>query len=125
LRISEIIAALLNHGTSPTTGKQILKPETVTKMFQNEIPHLPNFGRQGYPGFPNASNASADLYPQEGNPPQGWSIAGMLLLEPDKSTGKHKNTAWWAGLGNVYWWIDNEAGVGGIIGTQVIPFLGE
>jgi len=121
----EIIATLLNGGTSPTTGAQILKPETVKLMLQNAVPNLPNFGRQGYDGFAFVSNGSNDLYPQAGNPPQGWSIAGFLLLEPDVATGKHAGTVWWAGLPNLFWWMDVDAGVGGIIGSQVLPFLDE
>jgi hypothetical protein len=125
LQHAEIIATMLNGGTSPTTGAQILKPETVKLMLQNAVPHLPNLGRQKYDGIAFASNGSNDLYPQAGNPPQGWSIAGFLLLEPDVATGKHAGTVWWAGGPNLYWWMDVDAEVGGIIGSQVLPFLGE
>jgi hypothetical protein len=41
---TKTIATLLNNGTSPTTGKQILKKETVDEMFSNQIPDMPNFG---------------------------------------------------------------------------------
>jgi CubicO group peptidase (beta-lactamase class C family) len=34
----KVLAALLNDGTSPTTGKQILKKETVELMWENQIP---------------------------------------------------------------------------------------
>ena len=68
--------------------------------------------------------ALAALYPQEGNPPQGWSIAGMLNLHPDTSTGRHENSVWWAGITNCYWWLDHDTGIGGIIVAQVLPFLG-
>lgn len=34
----KILAAILNEGTSPTTGKQILKPETVELLWENQIP---------------------------------------------------------------------------------------
>lgn len=43
---ANIIATLLNDGTSPTTEKQILKKETVDTMFENQIPEHPNFGRE-------------------------------------------------------------------------------
>jgi hypothetical protein len=119
------MAALLNNGTSPTTGKQILKPQSVTSMLENATPNLPNLGRQHFPGMDFLSNSCDDLYPQEGNPPQGWSIAGMLNLHRDTSTGRHKNSVWWAGIGNLYWWLDFEAGVGGILATQLLPFLGK
>lgn len=44
--IAEILATLLNDGTSPTTGKQILKKETVDEMMRNQIEQFPNFGRE-------------------------------------------------------------------------------
>lgn len=34
----KILAAILNEGTSPTTGKQILKPETIELLWENQIP---------------------------------------------------------------------------------------
>jgi len=34
----KVLAVLLNDGKSPTTGAQILKPETVKMMFENQIP---------------------------------------------------------------------------------------
>ena len=46
---TKIIATLLNDGTSPTTGKQILKRETVDQMFENQIPEHPNFARDPIP----------------------------------------------------------------------------
>jgi len=33
----QVLAALLNDGKSPTTGAQILKPETVEAMFENQV----------------------------------------------------------------------------------------
>jgi hypothetical protein len=35
----KILAAILNEGTSPTTGKQILKPESVELFWENQIPN--------------------------------------------------------------------------------------
>lgn len=33
----QVLAALLNDGKSPTTGAQILRPETVKAMFENQV----------------------------------------------------------------------------------------
>lgn len=41
----QVLAALLNDGESPITGARILKKETVEQMWENQIPHLPNFAR--------------------------------------------------------------------------------
>lgn len=35
----KILAAILNEGTSPTTGKQILKKESVELFWENQIPN--------------------------------------------------------------------------------------
>jgi CubicO group peptidase (beta-lactamase class C family) len=42
----QIIAMLLNDGKHPKTGAQILKKETVDEMFTNQIPDMPDYGRQ-------------------------------------------------------------------------------
>ena len=35
----KLLATILNEGTSPTTGKQILKPESVELFWENQIPN--------------------------------------------------------------------------------------
>ncbi|KAK4547186.1 hypothetical protein LTR36_001407 [Oleoguttula mirabilis] len=118
----QVLAALLNDGTSPTTGAHILKKETVDAMWENQIPKMPDFARQGIPAAKSElSNASPELYPQENNPPQGWGLSFMLTQEPG-ATGRGRNTAWWAGIANLFWWCDREKGVAGMIASQVMPF---
>jgi hypothetical protein len=67
------------------------------------------------------SDSSSRLYPQENNPPQGWGLSFMLTQEPG-ATGRGRNTAWWAGIANLFWWCDREKGVAGMIASQVMPF---
>lgn len=45
----QVLATLLNDGKSPKTGAQILKPETVKEMFENQIKQHPDFARAGIP----------------------------------------------------------------------------
>lgn len=45
----------------------------------------------------------------------------MLTMEAG-GTGRGKNTAWWAGIANLFWWCDREKGVAGMIASQVMPF---
>ena len=112
---------LLNDGTSATTGAQILKPQTVELMFQNQIPNFPNFGRQGIPAAkPDLTNAIAEIYPVADNAPQGWGLT--FMLSGKGATGRSASTGHWAGLPNLWWWCDREKGVAGIISTQVLPF---
>ncbi|KAK5126723.1 hypothetical protein LTR85_009657 [Meristemomyces frigidus] len=120
----QVLAALLNDGTSPTTGAQILKKETVDAMWENQVSksQMPDFARQGIPAAkPEQTNPAPELYPQEGNPPQGWGLSFMLTQEPG-ATGRGRNTAWWAGIANLFWWCDREKGVAGMICSQVMPF---
>lgn len=117
----QVLAALLNDGKSPKTGAQILKPETVKTMWENQVPKLPDFARQGVPAAkPEHTNPAPEFYPQEGNPPQGWGLSFMLTIEPG-ATGRGANTAWWAGIANLFWWADREKGVAGMIASQVMP----
>lgn len=63
----QVLAALLNDGKSPKNGAQILKPETVNLMWENQIPEHPNFAREGlFPAKAEMSNAAPEMYPQEG-----------------------------------------------------------
>ncbi|KAF3004271.1 GPI transamidase component [Curvularia kusanoi] len=117
----KLLATILNEGTSPTTGKQILKPESVELFWENQIPNQPDFARGGPPpANPELVNASPEFYPQPGNPPQGWTYAGFLTIEAGP-TGRGKNTIWWMGLANCFWWVDREKGVAGFLAGQVLP----
>lgn len=118
---AQIIATLLNDGTSPTTGKQILKKETVDLMFTNQVEKFPDFGRQGIPASkPDLTNPLPDLYPVENNAPQGWGLTFMIAN--GGPTGRSRTTGFWAGLPNCWWWCDREKGVGGIVCSQILPF---
>jgi CubicO group peptidase (beta-lactamase class C family) len=116
----EILAMLLNNGTSAKTGAQILQKSTVDEMFRNQIPDFPNFGRQSIPAAKQGlTNPIPELYPIPGDGPQGWGLTFMLT---GGVTGRSPGTAQWAGLPNLWWWCDREKGVAGIICTQVLPF---
>lgn len=91
-------------------------------MFENQIPQFPDFARQSIPAAKSElTNAAPELYPQAGNPPQGWGLTFMLTLEAG-ATGRGENTAWWAGLANLFWWVDRSKGVAGMIASQILPF---
>lgn len=112
---------LLNNGTCPRTGANILSTETVEEMFRNQIPEFPNYSRQGIPpSKPDLTLPLPQLYPVEGDPPQGWGITFMQSM--GGPTGRSKGTAHWAGLANLWWWCDRENGVAGIVCTQILPF---
>lgn len=115
-----VLAVLLNDGTCPRTGAKLLEKLTVDEMFTNQIPKFPQFGRQGIPASkPGLTHPLPDLYPSPGNPPQGWGLSFMLN---GGQTGRSETTGWWAGLANLFWWVDREKGVGGMVCTQILPF---
>lgn len=121
----KLIATLLNDGTSPTTGSQILRPDTVQAMFENQIPSMPDFGREKiHAATPELTNEIPELYPQPREQAQGWGLTFMLTMS-EGATGRGRNTGWWAGLPNLFWWADRERGVGGMVASQILPFAGE
>jgi CubicO group peptidase (beta-lactamase class C family) len=122
---TKIIATLLNNGTSPTTKAQILKPETVDEMFRNQIPHMPDFGREPIDdAIPELTNKILELYPQPKEQERGWGLTFMLTIH-EGATGRGRNTGWWAGLSNLFWWCDREKGIGGMVASQIVPFGGK
>jgi hypothetical protein len=116
----EILAALLNDGTSPKTGVQILQKSTVDEMFRNQIPEFPDFGRQGIPDSKKwLTNPIPDIAPVEKGDPQGWGLTFMLT---GGTAGRSSGSASWAGLANCFWLCDREKGIAGFITSQILPY---
>lgn len=127
---AQLMLALLNGGSHPVTGKQILRKQTVENyVFRDFIPIVgaspDGIGRCTKAITPNSSNAGDVGYSFRDSPsPRGWSCGLMMNLE-DVPGGRSARSGSWAGLGNLYYWIDPERGIAGIIGTSVLPFLDE
>lgn len=119
---SGILAMLLNDGKDAATGKQVLQPSTVALMFTNQIPQFPDHGRQGIPAAKSElTNPIPDMYPTATpGEPQGWGLSMQLSSGP---TGRGGGTGWWTGLANLFWWVDREKGIAGMVASQVLPFL--
>ncbi|MES2340260.1 MAG: serine hydrolase domain-containing protein [Pseudomonadota bacterium] len=67
--------------------------------------------------MPNMSN-DFDLYPHM---QVGHGLAAMVTPEPT-GDGRGAGSLAWAGLANTYYWADPEAGQGGVLMTQLLPF---
>lgn len=113
---------LLNDGTCPRTGVQLLRKTTVDEMFRNQVTSFPDYGRQFIPAAKSdQTNPIPEIYPVPGDPPQGWGLT--FMLSNGGATGRSTGTAHWAGLANCWWWCDRETGVAGIVCTQILPFV--
>jgi methyl acetate hydrolase len=107
------VQMLLHEGTY--NGVQILRPETVALMGQNQIGDL----QAGIlkTQQPDRSN-DVDFFPGQ---QVRWGLGYMLNMEPGPN-GRSAGTVSWAGIFNTYYWIDPAKRVGGVIMTQILPF---
>lgn len=122
---SQVLLAMLNEGKHPTTDQAILQPETVRNhVFKDYIPHVgcssDGIGVVGVSLVPGLSNDGEMLKGVK----KGWS-AGLMINVDDVPGGRKAGSGAWAGLGNLYYWIDATGGKAGIFGTSVLPFLDE
>jgi len=94
---------------------QVLKPETVRMAERN---HLGDLKVTMLPGvIPSLSN-DAEFFPGLS---KSWSLPFMVNDEA-APTGRPAGALGWAGLANLFYWIDRKNGVGGFWATQILPF---
>ena len=109
----KFIRMWLNDGRGP--HGQVLKPETVRMAEQN---HLGDKKVTVLPGvIPSLSN-DAEFFPGLS---KSWSLTFMVNDET-APTGRPAGALGWAGLANLFYWIDRKNGVGGFWATQILPF---
>ncbi|HRK19687.1 MAG: beta-lactamase family protein [Rubrivivax sp.] len=124
----KFIRMWLNDGRSDN-GEQILRPETVEMASRNHLPKgmhikmLPGVGATSTAASilpvsrPRLSN-DAEFFP---GMPKTWALT-FMINEEDAPTGRPAGALAWAGLANLYYWIDRANGVGGYWATQIFPF---
>jgi methyl acetate hydrolase len=104
---------ILNKGKGG--GNQVLKPETVALMGQNNIGALEvNRLTTAAPIYTN----DVDLYP---GMVKKWGLS-FLINTAKTPEGRSPNSLAWAGLANTYFWIDPARNVSGVILMQLLPF---
>ena len=109
----KFIRMWLNDGAG--TSGRVLSSETVAAAVQN--------GLEGQhvgllPGvLPTLSN-DAEFFPGVA---KGWAYS-FMTNEEVAPTGRPAGSLAWAGLANLYYWIDRQTGVGGFWATQILPF---
>jgi len=104
---------ILNKGKG--NGNQLLKPETVALMGQNNIGAI-EIGKlsTALPAFTN----DVDLFP---GMVKKWGLS-FLINTAKTPEGRGPNSLFWAGLANTYFWIDPARNVSGVILMQLLPF---
>ncbi|MEZ5378534.1 MAG: serine hydrolase domain-containing protein [Acidimicrobiales bacterium] len=110
------IRMFLNDGE--LDGARILSPDTVALMVTNNIGDLRVSKLETV--MPSLSN-DAELFPGD---EKTWGLA-FQINEVAGFTGRPAGTVMWAGLGNSYFWIDRENGIGGAYLSQILPFVDE
>jgi methyl acetate hydrolase len=104
----------LDDGAS-ASGEPVLRPETVELAVAN---HLGDLKVKGLPGvIPRLSN-DAEFFPGLS---KSWSYTFMVNDE-EAPTGRPAGSIAWAGLANLYYWIDRRNDIAGFWATQVFPF---
>jgi hypothetical protein len=98
----------------------------IAEMLSNHIPQFPNFGREdiGDDLDPTLITGAPELYPQPHDQAQGWGLTFFYHVH-GTPTGRAAGTVFWSGLTNLFWWADRENGLGGFIGSQILPHGGE
>ena len=96
-------------------GAQLLKPETVREMGQNQVGDL-------------AAGVMRTVMPERTNDfvlfPDGscrWGLAYMINTLPG-ADGRSAGSLSWGGIFNSYYWIDPTKRVAAVLLTQILPF---
>jgi methyl acetate hydrolase len=96
-------------------GAELLQPETVALMGQNQIGDL-QLGIMKT-AMPELSN-DVELFP---GVRCGHGLAYVINTQPGHN-GRSAGSLTWAGIFNSYYWIDPQKHVTGVILTQILPF---
>lgn len=110
----KFIRMWLNDGMGP--NGRVLKQETVEQAVRNGLqPHQKVTLLPGV--IPELSN-DAEFFP---GLRKSWSYSFMVNDE-EAPTGRPAGAIGWAGLANLFYWIDRKNGLGGFWATQILPF---
>jgi methyl acetate hydrolase len=94
---------------------RVLKPETVRMAERNG---LGDKKITALPGVILSLSNDAEFFPGLS---KSWSFTFMVNDE-EAPTGRPAGALGWAGLANLFYWIDRQNGFGGFWATQILPF---
>lgn len=107
------VQMILNRGRGP--GGQIVRPETIAMMVQNQIGGLEV--QPMFTAMPGVTN-DVEFWP---GMVKKWGL-GFLLNMQQTPEGRAAGSLAWAGLGNCYYWIDPASDIAGVMMMQTLPF---
>jgi CubicO group peptidase (beta-lactamase class C family) len=97
-------------------GNQVLKPETVEMMSQNQMGDIDCVElKTAMPFYSNDANFFPGMK-------QKWGLSFLINTEQTPQ-GRSAGSVAWAGLCNCYFWIDPVKNVTGAYMTQIFPFF--
>ncbi|MGD0473065.1 MAG: serine hydrolase domain-containing protein [Candidatus Velthaea sp.] len=111
----KFIRMILNDGAAPD-GDRVLQPHTVERMARNGLGALKVRPLPG--ALPRESNA-LDFFPGLS---KSWGY-GWMINDDTAPTGRPAGELGWAGIANLFYWIDRRNGLGGFWATQIFPFI--
>ena len=94
---------------------RVLKAETVRMAEKNHLNEKKICMRPGV--IPSLSN-DAEFFPGLS---KSWSFS-FMVNDDEAPTGRPAGALGWAGLANLFYWIDRQNGYGGFWATQILPF---
>lgn len=104
----------LNDGLGP--HGRVFEARTVAAAVKNDLD--PHHVVGMLPGvIPTLAN-DAEFFP---GLKKGWAQT-FMTNEEDAPTGRPAGSVGWAGLANLFYWIDRKNGIGGYWATQILPF---
>ncbi len=110
---SKFIRMYLNDGAGE--HGRVLKAETVRAAEKNG---LGDKKIRCLPGVNPILSNDAEFFP---GLPKSWAYS-FMVNDVEAPTGRPAGALGWAGLPNLFFWIDRQNGIGGMWGTQVFPF---
>jgi methyl acetate hydrolase len=106
---------ILNDGAGP--NNRVLKAETVTAMSRDGLVDMGLSVGGWVTSIPSLSN-TGEFFPAVD---KGWGYTFMINRE-DAPSGRPAGSLMWAGLANLFFWIDRKNGIGGYWASQILPF---
>ncbi len=104
----------LNDGAGPHGA--VLRPETVAMAARSGLGDL---AVRRLPSQNPKVTHDVEFFP---GVRKSWS-PGFMVNEEPAPTGRPAGSLAWAGIANVYYWIDRSTGIAGVWATQLFPFM--